>query len=86
MSYGASIYINGTAFDVVNAFAPSYVLDIITGVSSGSRTYSVPPTTTITATAMVNEPDSSFNPAVSISGGIVTWSGLGGGILIVYGA
>jgi len=85
MSYGANIYINGTAFDVVNAFAPSYVVAILTG-SSGSASYDIPATTTLTAIPFIRAPDSSYNPVVKVSGNTVNWSGLGAGALIVYGA
>lgn len=84
MAYGAQIFINGTSFDVVSALAPTYVLDIVTG-NSGSKSYSIPPTTTLTAKGLINAPDSNFNPSITISGGTVTWSGLGGGTLIIYG-
>lgn len=85
MAYGGNTYINGTAFDVVNAFAPSYVVDIVSG-ASGSIAFSLPETTNITVIPFIQTPTSDYNPVININGNVVSWSGLSSGALIVYGA
>ena len=80
--YGAQIFINGTSFDVINAFVPDYILDVVTS-ASGSKTYDIPPTTTITAKFVNIRPSSAGNqPTITISGNTVSWSSNVGTIFI----
>ncbi|QKJ87398.1 hypothetical protein PMPD1_2456 [Paramixta manurensis] len=86
-AYGAQVFLKGTAFDVINAFAPSYVMDIIT-VASGSKTYDIPPGTAIQAQPYTLTFFEGGNlPSITISGRTVSWSGNAGNngyIIIVW--
>ncbi|NIF20569.1 hypothetical protein [Candidatus Pantoea multigeneris] len=75
--FGAFLYIKGTSFDVVNSMSPSYVMDIIENIASGSRSYNVPPGTALTAQAFMDTPTYSGTkePTITVSGTTVSWSG-----------
>ncbi|WAT01528.1 hypothetical protein [Rouxiella chamberiensis] len=86
MAMGARLYINGTSFDVVNAFLPSYYLDIISGTVSGSKAQAVPTGKLMKAEIFaLSMGGTGTAPSYSISGNVISWANLSSQYqLIVY--
>lgn len=84
MTVGAKVTMPNGDFDVVNAFAPSYYLDIIQGVQEGQRAYNLPPGKSPSVVAIGEVRYRSDGVAsFSVSGNIVVWSNLRNDTLIV---
>lgn len=84
MAFGAKITMPNGDFDVVNAFAPSYYLDIIQGEQAGQRAYNLPPGKSPSVVAIGEVRYRSDGVAnLSISGNVVSWSNLRNDTLIV---
>lgn len=87
MAYGGRIYIKGTTFEVINAFAANYVLDTGVVASSGSRTYTFPAGFSLRADLypFMAVPNSNYRPpSVTVSGNRVTWSANGSATGVTY--
>lgn len=76
MSFGFQTFIKGTSFDVLNAMAFNYVIDVFTVTGTGSKTYSGVPDSTLSY-SMVNVYSTSAKGriyTVNISGMTISWN------------
>lgn len=75
--YGAQIFLNDSGYDVVNSFLPSYVMDILTVGSNGTKSYDIPPGKSLSAEIFLRNRFSRGNqPSYLINGNVIAWSNL----------
>lgn len=81
---GFYLYLDGTRFEVINAFSPSFVIDLIKS-DSGSKTYDVPYGNTLKAVSYsTGAVYVTSNPTITVNGSTVSWSGNSGFQIVIY--